>query len=156
MDQLNKIAPEQDAFVAVGDLTDHGYLNEYDRFMSVYNKNKQADADSLFMMGNHDYWNGLSIENAQKLFKEKMGTESLYYHKVIKGYHFISLSPEDGRTDGYYSTTQIAWLGEQLKKAREDKPDQPIFVFYINIYQIQFTEVMNGEHKLTKSCFMTP
>lgn len=129
MDQLNKIAPKQDAFVGVGDLTDHGYQSEYDRFMSVYNKNKQADAESVFMMGNHDYWNGLSKENAQKLFMDKMGTESLYYHKEIKGYHFISLSPEDGRTHGYYSTNQIAWLGEQLKKAQADKPNQPIFVF---------------------------
>ncbi|MDQ0883855.1 hypothetical protein QFZ73_004866 [Peribacillus sp. V2I11] len=36
MDQLNKAAPKQDAFVVVGDLTDYGYATEYDKFFSIY------------------------------------------------------------------------------------------------------------------------
>ncbi|MED4635548.1 metallophosphoesterase [Peribacillus frigoritolerans] len=129
MDQLNKVAPKQDAFVVVGDLTDYGYATEYDKFFSVYNEKKQADVQSMFTMGNHDYWNGLSVEKAQDRFLEKSGMDSLYYHKKVNGYDFIALSPENGNTHGLYSVNQINWLGEKLAAAEKENPDQPIFVF---------------------------
>lgn len=129
MGQLNEVAPNQDAFVVVGDLTDHGYIEEYDRFFSVFNEKVKPEIASFFTIGNHEYNNGLSAEDSQKRFLEQTGMESPYYHKVIKGHHFIMLSTEDGRLDGYYSKEQIAWLGKQLKQAEQDTPNQPIFVF---------------------------
>jgi hypothetical protein len=84
----------------------------------------------MFVIGNHDYWNGLSVANAQKLFLEKTGMESIYYHKVINGYHFIVLGTEDGVTEGTFSANQIGWLAEQLKQANADDPHKPIFVFH--------------------------
>ncbi|MCI2257078.1 metallophosphoesterase [Domibacillus sp. PGB-M46] len=126
--QLNEQAPKQDSFAIVGDLTESGTLEQYDRFLSIYNGNKQSEAVSLSAIGNHDYWNGLSFNDAQKRFLAQTGMESIYSHKVIKGYHFIILAPEDDLTEGYYSKQQITWLGEQLKKAAEDEPQKPIFV----------------------------
>ncbi|MFC0273342.1 metallophosphoesterase family protein [Metabacillus herbersteinensis] len=128
--QLNEVVPKQDAFVIVGDLTDYGFTEEYDRFMSVYNAGKQSRAVSMMAIGNHDYWNGLSVADAQKRFLEKTGMSSIYYHKVIKGYHFIVLGTEDGRTEGTFSTKQIKWLGEKLKQASADDRKKPIFVFH--------------------------
>ncbi|QGQ45600.1 metallophosphoesterase family protein [Metabacillus sediminilitoris] len=130
LEQLNKVVPSQDAFVVVGDLTDYGYESEYDKFMSAYNKRKQSKAVSMFAIGNHDYWNGLSVNDSYKRFYEKTGMDSHYYHKVIKGYHFIVLGTEDGRTEGTFSVKQIEWLGEQLKLAKADDPNKPIFVFH--------------------------
>ena len=130
LDQLNAVAPKQDAFVVVGDLTEWGDVAQYDKFMSAYNAKKQSKAVSMMMMGNHDYWNGLSVDDAQKLFLNKTGMESTYYHKVIKGYHFIILGTEDGLTEGRFSVNQIKWLGEQLKMANADDPKKPIFVFH--------------------------
>ena len=129
LNQLNQLAPKQDAFVVVGDLTDNGLVEEYNRFLSLYNEKKQPQAVSLMTMGNHDYWNGLAVADAQKRFQVKTGMESLYYHKVIKGYHFIILGTENGTTHGYFSVDQINWLGEKLKQAHEDDPMKPIFVF---------------------------
>lgn len=129
LEQLNLLAPKQDAFAVVGDLTDYGLIEEYDRFMSLYNEKKQPEAVPLFTMGNHDYWNGLSDVDAQKRFQEKTGMESLYYHKVLKGYHFIIMGTETGTTHGYFSVDQINWLGQQLKQAKQDDPKKPIFVF---------------------------
>lgn len=130
LEQLNKVAPEQDAFVVVGDLTDLGTELEYDKLMSAYNPRKQPQAVSMFAIGNHDYWNGLSAANSQKRFCEKTGMESIFYHKVIKGYHFIVLGTEDGNTSGTFSVKQIEWMGEQLKIANADDPKKPIFVFH--------------------------
>jgi 3',5'-cyclic AMP phosphodiesterase CpdA len=129
LEQLNEQAPKQDAFVVVGDLTDKGLKEEYDRFFSIYDVKKQPQAISLFTIGNHEYWNGLSEADAQKRFLAETGMDSIYDHKVIKGYHFIILGPENGLTKGYYSTKQINWLGEQLKQAAKDDPKKPIFVF---------------------------
>ncbi|MFC3885019.1 metallophosphoesterase [Bacillus songklensis] len=129
LQQLNEQAPKQDAFVVVGDLTDNGLQEEYDRFFSLYDVKKQPQAVSLFAIGNHDYRNGLSEADAQKRFLAETRMESIYYHKVIKGCHFIILGPESGLTEGYYSNEQINWLGEQLKQAEEDNPKKPIFVF---------------------------
>lgn len=129
MDQLNKVAPDQDAFVVIGDLTDYGYATEYDKFFSIYNEKKQAGVNSMFTMGNHDYWNGLSVKDAQARFMEKTGMESIYYHKEVNGYHFIALSPENSSTHGLYTVAQINWLGEQLEAAEKDNPGEPIFVF---------------------------
>ncbi|RWS40333.1 acid phosphatase [Bacillus mycoides] len=129
IEQLNSIAPKQDAFVIVGDFTDTGSVKQYDRFMQVYNDNANKDAVRMNSLGNHDYWNGLSVEGAQKRFLEKTGMESIYYHKVVKGYHFIVMSPENETTHGYYSDKQINWLKEEMVKAQKDDPEKPIFVF---------------------------
>lgn len=89
------------------------------RFMQVYNENANKDAVRMNSLGNHDYWNGLSVEGAQKRFLEKTGMESIYYHKVVKGYHFLVMSPENGTTHGYYSDKQINWLKEEMAKAQK-------------------------------------
>lgn len=128
--QLNEIVPKQDAFVIIGDLTDNGFTEEYDRFMSVYHTGKQSQAVSMMAIGNHDYWNGLSVADAQKRFLEKTGMDSIYFHKVIKGFHFIVLGTEDGKTEGTFSIKQIKWLSEKLKLAKADDPKKPIFVFH--------------------------
>jgi 3',5'-cyclic AMP phosphodiesterase CpdA len=129
LDQLNEQAPKQDAFAVVGDLTDNGFREEYDRFFSLYDVKKQPKAVSLFAIGNHEYRNGLSETDAQKRFLTETGMKSIYDHKVIKGYHFIILGTEKKLTPGYYSEEQIKWLSEQLEQAEKDDPKKPIFVF---------------------------
>lgn len=130
LEQLNQVAPKQDAFVVVGDLTESGEISEYDKFMDAFKTGKQPFAVPLIAIGNHDYWNGLSEVDAQKRFLEKTGMSSIYYYKVIKDYHFIILGTEDGVTEGTFTSNQIEWLGEQLRKANADDPNKPIFVFH--------------------------
>lgn len=143
IEQFNTLAPKQDAFVIVGDFTDSGSNQQYDRFMQVYNQYANKDAVRMNSLGNHDYWNGLSVEGAQKRFLEKTGMESIYYHKVVKGYHFLVMSPEDGTTHGYYSDQQINWLKEEIAKAQADDPEKPIFVF---LHQ-HIKETVYGSHE---------
>ncbi|MDM5317460.1 metallophosphoesterase [Fictibacillus sp. b24] len=128
--QLNQLAPKQDAFAIVGDLTDNGLLPEYEKYKSTYETHKQAKAVSLIAIGNHDYWNGLSEADAQKRFLDVTKMPSIYFHQVIKGYHFIVLGTEDGVTEGTFSVSQIEWLSDQLKQAQADDPKKPIFVFH--------------------------
>nr|WP_243526880.1 FN3 and LamG domain-containing metallophosphoesterase family protein [Bacillus pseudomycoides] len=129
LQQLNAVAPRQDAFVVVGDFTDSGSTQQYDRFFQTYKQYGNQNATAMYALGNHDYWNGLLAHDAQKRFLKKTGMESIYYHKVVKGYHFLVMSPENGVTHGYYSDTQINWLKQKLVKAKQADPNKPIFVF---------------------------
>jgi hypothetical protein len=130
LDQLNRIAPHQDALAVVGDLTHYGTLKEYSRFFDVFNHKKQSQAEALYAMGNHEYLNCLPSRIAQNRFLKMTGLPSIYYHRVIKGYHFIVLSPENRTKHGYYSFEQIRWLSERLKQATHSDPNKPIFVFF--------------------------
>ncbi|WP_410984783.1 LamG-like jellyroll fold domain-containing protein [Bacillus cereus] len=143
IEQFNTLAPKQDAFIIVGDFTDSGSNQQYNHFMQVYNQYANKDAVRMNSLGNHDYWNGLSVEGAQKRFLEKTGMESIYYHKVVKGYHFLVMSSEDGTTHGYYSDKQINWLKEEIAKAKADDPEKPIFVF---LHQ-HIKETVYGSHE---------
>ncbi|PEK71941.1 acid phosphatase [Bacillus pseudomycoides] len=129
LQQLNEVAPRQDAFVVVGDFTDSGSTQQYDRFFQTYKQYGNQNATAMYTLGNHDYWNGLLAHDAQKRFLKKTGMESIYYHKVVKGYHFLVMSPENRVTHGYYSDTQINWLKQELVKAKLADPNKPIFVF---------------------------
>ncbi|PHA44173.1 LamG-like jellyroll fold domain-containing protein [Bacillus pseudomycoides] len=129
LQQLNAVAPRQDAFVVVGDFTDSGSTQQYDRFFQTYKQYGNQNATAMYALGNHDYWNGLLAHDAQQRFLKKTGMESIYYHKVVKGYHFLVMSPENGVTHGYYSDTQINWLKQELVKAKQADPNNPIFVF---------------------------
>ncbi|KNF08955.1 putative phosphohydrolase [Gottschalkia purinilytica] len=127
LNKINEISPNLDALVIAGDLTDYGLSEEYDRFNSIYNQYSNKNAEKLFVMGNHDYWNGLSEINAQKRFEEKTG-EKINSHKVIKGYHFIQVSTEGSATHGVFGSNLLKWLKEQLEIAKKDDPNKPIFL----------------------------
>lgn len=127
MNQLNQLAPNQDALVFIGDLTSHGYEEEYDTWSSIFNKHVQPQAEQLIGIGNHEYnYNGLTPKKSQQRFFDKTGMESLYYQKNIKGYDFIMMGEERGY---FYSNEQVQWLGDQLKQSEQRDPNKPIFVF---------------------------
>lgn len=127
MNQLNQQAPNQDAMVFIGDLTSHGYEEEYDTWSSIFNKYIQPQAEQLIGIGNHEYnYNGLTPKESQQLFMDKTGMESLYYHKNIKGYDFIMMGEERGY---FYSKEQVQWLGDNLRQSEQRDPNKPIFVF---------------------------
>lgn len=130
LQQLNQLAPEQNALAVVGDLTDFGTNQEYNRFFDVLNREKLPGAAALLSMGNHEYYSSLTSRMAQGRFLRKTGLPSLYYHRIIQGYHFLILSPENRKVHGYLSPEQIEWLGDRLKEAATDSPGKPIFVFH--------------------------
>ncbi|BFT71081.1 LamG-like jellyroll fold domain-containing protein [Paenibacillus sp. P36] len=128
MDQLRTLVPDYDAIAIAGDLTEHGAISEYDSVMNIFNRKKVPSAANLFVIGNHEYINGLTPQLAQDRFEQKTGTENYYYDKWINGFHFIMLGTEDSTRDGKMSDAQIAWLEQKL--AENADPNKPIFVFH--------------------------
>ncbi|GMK40009.1 hypothetical protein PCCS19_30640 [Paenibacillus sp. CCS19] len=128
LEQLNQLAPHYDAIASVGDLTDHGKAEQYDAFMSIYNRHKQPTAKSLLTIGNHDYYGSSGALKGQRLFLEKTGMTGIYYDQWINGYHFIVLGSENKSTGGKLSNAQLAWLEGKL--AEHASSDKPIFVLF--------------------------
>lgn len=124
---LNNKYPEMDALLIAGDITNGGADEEYDRFNSIYSNYSNKNWKRIISMGNHDYWNGLSNEEAQNRFKEKTGN-NINTHIVLKGYHIITISSEDGECHGTFTDISRSWLKSELYKAKADNPEKPIFL----------------------------
>lgn len=124
---INEVEPHLDAMVITGDFTNRGSEKEYRRFNKIYNKNTNNSVEKVFLMGNHDYWNGLSLKGAQKRFRKNMH-EDIHSHKVIKGYHFIAISTEGRKVNGVFGEKLLLWFRENLELARKDNDKKPIFL----------------------------
>lgn len=147
---LENIAPNYDAIAIVGDFTDAGYEEDYQKFNSILNTYKNPMAERFIVMGNHEYYESLIHSSAsitddmlKKRFMDYNGNpiSSIYYDKWINGYHFISLAGElsaksllpyennypGARDWAYISEEQYQWLERTLPiNAVSNKP---IFVF---------------------------
>lgn len=131
-----------DLLAVVGDLTDHGDTNQYTDFVNVFGSEQNIlnPVDQfLFMMGNHDNYNGSGQTNYKNGLKKFNGnrTYPLDQYVLIKGYPFISISQrgsannDDNTNNGSvsYPSTVVNTLKRYLKQAAEDAPGKPIFVF---------------------------
>lgn len=122
-----------DALVLAGDITDHGYEEQWEHLEKQFKGYNPAD-NVLLAMGNHDTWTrdgsenrtakGLFMEYSKKITGKMAG--NYYYSTKVNGYPFIFLSSEDDSTDAEFSSKQIKWFKSEMKKAA--KLQKPIFV----------------------------
>ncbi len=108
-----------DAVVLTGDNCDTGSDAEYEILTSVIRESKRDETTMIAIMGNHEFH-----ETAHEGFVRYM-QQDLNPHVVVKGFHFIGLSPDPA--DTWQTPMQINWMSAQLRKAAADDPDKPIF-----------------------------
>jgi Icc protein len=148
LQDLNRINPKSDGLVINGDLTVTGEQTDYDSMNKVL-KEIPHPKNTLFAIGNHEFYsafrlpsgvlslstfpNGVTEQDCIHRFLDNTGMPSLYYDKVIKGYHFIVLGSEQSRITKWengdqavLSDKQLQWLDNELKHT---SPDKPTFVF---------------------------
>lgn len=132
----NYKAKNVDVIMIPGDITDNASAAGYDKMWAAFNAVYPDEATRpkiVSCMGNHDYWNGRfdgkpnDMDAAKALYKEKMGVE-LNTHDVVKGYHFISISPEDDSTHGLFTQASVDYLKAAIAQAEAEDPTKPIFV----------------------------
>jgi 3',5'-cyclic-AMP phosphodiesterase len=135
-----EIAPQMDAFIVVGDMTDLGKKSEYDQFNAITNQYIDSKIQRLYTIGNHEFLESglLSLTSGNTLtsrFIEKTSSPNVYYDSWIKDYHFIVLGGElsanklAGRNDNdaYLSEEQLQWFKQKLAEGAVS--NKPIFVF---------------------------
>jgi predicted phosphodiesterase len=121
-------APNADALFVVGDVTDHGDPEQWDKALSVFNNTENVPSGTPYylLMGNHDnYRSGNGADTT--LYKSKTG-QPLHQYIEIKGYPFITIS-ENGGAENDYNATAVNFLAAKMAQAATDYPGKPIFVF---------------------------
>ena len=108
-----------DAVLLAGDIVNTGADEEYDELNRVVRENLRDGTQFITIMGNHEFRVGGHegyVRNMQ---------EPLDKHVVINGFHIIGMSPDPNGTK--HSLKQLFWLHEQLREAKADDPEKPIF-----------------------------
>ena len=128
---FKEIDPNIDMVGIIGDIVGQGTISEYDKLMNILDNNKVSESTKIIMsMGNHEYFH--NPVNAKAVFTSKTGQEP-NTHEVIKGIHFIFISPDRPWNYRNYMSS-LPWLEEKLQEAQRDYdknniPHYPIFVF---------------------------
>ncbi len=114
--------PSLDAAVFVGDLTDHGTMEESHTLRDLLRAAVREETTVLTMLGNHEY------NKDQKYSAYKQMIDKQVYHDItVKGYHFIAISPDTDSS--VYSEKETDWLAETVAAAAAEAPYRPIFTF---------------------------
>lgn len=115
-----------DAVVFSGDITDDGTFTAFSAFTAVTDKVIKEPTERLAVLAKSHDGNTYGTKSLQ-MFTELTGQET-DFHRVINGFHFIGISRSSSQTE-HYTKEQVEWLDNELKKATEDAPLQPVFVF---------------------------
>ncbi|MCQ2476715.1 MAG: metallophosphoesterase [Clostridia bacterium] len=149
---MDKAKDRLDALVFTGDITNHGYIEQWDIFASTMAEHDAAD--NVFMVtGNHDTWgpnredftnpvDGVltTFTKYNKIVSDR-DIDNMYYSDVVNGCYFICLGSEADHTCATVSDAQLEWLRGELDKA--SRTSYPVFVF--------FHQPINGTHGLPYS-----
>ena len=117
----DKHHPTLDAVIFSGDNTDWGAQEQYDILNDVLRESVRPETKVITVMGNHDH-GGTGVEGYRKNLDDRLDK-----HEVVDGYHFIGLSPMPN--DTWHTPKQLIWLQKELRKAKKDDPNKPIFTF---------------------------
>ncbi|MCC8016575.1 MAG: metallophosphoesterase [Clostridiales bacterium] len=95
--------------INIGDYTDTALKKSYENYQRIYQSvyGENSNIIPSFILGNHDYWLPNFVDCWEIPFKSKMisrfekytGEISPWTHKVVNGYHFIAVSPDNGKMD---------------------------------------------------------
>ncbi len=112
-----------DAMFFVGDFTDRGEEAEMFDFKSVLDECVKKETDATISLASHEYIAGEEIarERFRRVFKMNENA-----HKVIKGFHFISVSTTKGCR---FLEDEIKFSQDALSRAADENPYRPIFFF---------------------------
>jgi hypothetical protein len=132
---LRAIDPSASALIVNGDLTEHGYLDEYAGLTRAL---AGGSAPRLLNMGNHDYHGTNSSATELQRYLDYAGLPAVYYEHAINGVPFFFLAGEHGDQASWGPGSQLAWYAvlsdAQLdwldrRLAEVATPSRPSFVF---------------------------
>ena len=113
-----------DALYVVGDFANNGSPEQMRAFKKTLDENVREGTEITLSLASHEYgYNGEqgALERFSEIFAMEPDT-----HKVINGYHFISITSTKGC---HFDEAKQEWAARELKKAAEASPKKPIFFF---------------------------
>lgn len=150
-----------DGLFIVGDFTQDGKTAEYNIVTEQLNRMVDAETTVGITMGNHEFhaygsgndrFTPENIAKSTERFKTALGYECEDWHKVINGYHFISIANDSYETRNFFNDETIAWLRSEIEAAMADdaSADKPIFVMNHEGPMSSVRGFTSGDPKLTE------
>ena len=134
-----------DALYVVGDFATSGSRPQMLAFKDTLDRNLKAETIVNLSMASHEF-HGEGEEAALEKFKE-IYAQDPDTHRIINGYHFISVTCTNGC---HFDDAKRAWVAEELKKASADDTKKPIFFFqHPHIMGTVYGSANWGEDELT-------
>ena len=134
-----------DALYVVGDFANNGSPEQMRAFKKTLDENVREGTEITLSLASHEYgYNGEqgALERFSEIFAMEPDT-----HKVINGYHFISITSTKGC---HFDEAKQEWAARELKKAAEASPKKPIFFFqHPHISGTVYGSINWGEDELT-------
>lgn len=137
--------PNLDAVYVVGDFATNGTAVQMRAFKETLDNNLKDGTQVNLSLASHEFMCD-GEEGALKRFAEIFGMEP-DTHRIINGYHFISVTCTGGC---HFDDAKREWVAAELKKAAEDDPQRPIFLFqHPHITDTVYGSINWGEDELT-------
>ncbi|MBR2867609.1 MAG: metallophosphoesterase [Clostridia bacterium] len=134
-----------DALYVVGDFANSGTRPQMTAFKDTLDKNLRPGTDYTLSLASHEFGSE-GEEAALQKFAEIFAQEP-DSHKIINGYHFISVTCTNGC---HFDEKKQTWVAEELAKAAKDDPKRPIFFFqHPHIMGTVYGSANWGEDELT-------
>ena len=137
--------PNLDALYVVGDFSKNGTEKQMCAFKNTLDEHLREGTEAVVSLASHEFMHDgeeKALENFGRIFGMEPDT-----HKVINGYHFISVTSTKGC---HFDEAKQAWAAAELKKAAADDPRKPIFFFqHPHIMGTVYGSANWGEDELT-------
>ncbi len=133
-----------DALYLNGDFANHGLQEEMERVKATVGQCVRPETEVVYTLASHEFMASDGEAGAVLRFESLFG-QTPDCHKIIGGYHFISITTESGCH--IYEKKQ-AWLKKQLQIAAKDYP-KPIFVFqHPHLTDTVYGSILWGEDEI--------
>ncbi len=149
----NRLAKEDkdynrlDALYVVGDFANSGSEIQMKKIKQTIDENKLPETQAVLSMASHEYSQQNGGEEAAKERFAKIFDNPLDDHRVINGFHFISITTTNGCR---FDEAKQKWAKEELEKAAADSRKKPVFFFqHPHITGTVYGSVYWGEDDLT-------
>ncbi|WP_379158841.1 metallophosphoesterase family protein [Paenibacillus sp. sgz5001063] len=124
LQDLAEHAQGSSGIMHIGDITDHGFPEEYDEVHRILQRHQAALPEIRYTLGNHDVGLG-HWESRLALYTSRMEMPGPYHDHWVGGYHFIFMGTEEGLpTFCSLSDKQLQWLEQKLREKLPDEPSQ--------------------------------
>ena len=109
---------------------------EYEKFWAAWDTvfpDAETAPELIIVSGNHEFDRAVFgketySEAVERILRVFGFGEEMNQHKVVNGYHFITVNSESEYTHGKFTEVSTDWLKAQLDAAVAENPNMPIFV----------------------------
>lgn len=134
-----------DALYVVGDFANSGSRAQMLAFKDTLDKNLKPSTAVNLSMASHEFHGdggeAAALEKFAEIFAQEPDT-----HRVINGFHFISVTCTNGC---HFDEAKQNWVAKELEIAAKDAPQKPIFFFqHPHITDTVYGSIYWGEDEL--------